>query len=71
MFYYRGIKFIGWQFSKRSGWFRIFFVGLYYVRLNDWEIELSDGEIKNRHSFRFRMGRYLIDYLTADFEKTL
>lgn len=61
--YYRGIKFTGFQYYRRSGWFRICFVGLAWIRLHDWEME-NPGKY---HTFDFQLGRYVFEFLTPDF----
>jgi len=66
--YYRGTKFIGGSFNHRSGWFRLFFVGISYYKIRDWEADFTTDELHKRHTFKYKVGNYLIELLKANFD---
>lgn len=54
----RNLYLFGWNFGRRSGYFRFLGCGVSYLKLHRWE-----KDYKGRHTYHFKVGQYLFEWL--------
>ena len=68
MMYFKNTACFGGNFQTNFGWVRFFFYGISWYKLKKWERNQSIKNLRTRHTFDFKCGKFLIEFLTPNFD---